>query len=75
MCLIHIQAQSIIHMTIEFHVFGVINATTMPHRKRQGGQNKLFQNASLLMCFCSFAIVQFSLLKNQSERQAIELLS
>ena len=40
----------------------------------EGGQNKFFQNASLLMCYCSFVIGQFSLLKNQSERQAIELL-
>ena len=37
-------------------------------------QNKLFQNASLLMCYCSFAIGQFLILKYQSERQAIELL-
>ena len=37
-------------------------------------QNKLFQNASLLMCYCSFVIGQFIILKNQSERQAIELL-
>ena len=36
-------------------------------------QNKLFQNASLLMCYCSFAIGQFLTLKNQSEKQAIEL--
>ena len=37
-------------------------------------QNKLFQNAPLLMCYCSFAIGQFLTLKNQSEKQAIELL-
>ena len=42
--------------------------------KEARGQNKLFQNASLLMCYCSFAIGQFLFLKNQSERQAIELL-
>ena len=42
--------------------------------KEPRGQNKLFQNASLLMCYCSFAIGQFLILKNQSERQAIELL-
>ena len=30
MCLIHIKVQSIIHITIEFHVFGIINATLMP---------------------------------------------
>ena len=38
MCLIHINVQSIIHMTIEFHVFAVINATIMPPWKRQGGK-------------------------------------
>ena len=42
--------------------------------KEARGQNKLFQNASLLICYCSFAIGQFLILKNQSERQAIELL-
>ena len=42
--------------------------------KEAKGQNKLFQNASLLMCYCSFAIGQFLILKNKSERQAIELL-
>ena len=35
--LIPIKVQSIINMTIEFHVFGVINATTMLLCKRQGG--------------------------------------
>ena len=42
--------------------------------KEARGQNKLFQNALLLMCYCSFAIGQFLILKNQFERQAIELL-
>ena len=37
-------------------------------------QIKLFQDASLLMRYCSFAIGQVLILKNQSERQAIELL-
>ena len=73
-CLIHIKDQSIIHLTVEFHVFAVINATTMPPMKEARGQNKLFQNASLLMRYCSFAIGQFLTLKNQSEKQAIELL-
>ena len=47
--------------------------------KKARVQNKLFQSASffqsasLLMCFCSNGIGQFSTLKNQSERQAIEL--
>ena len=38
------------------------------------GPNKLSQNASLLMYYCSFAIGQFLILKSQSEKQAIELL-
>ena len=42
--------------------------------KEARGQNKLFQNASLLMCYCSFAVGQFLTFKNQSEKQAIELL-
>ena len=42
--------------------------------KEARGQNKLIQNVSLLMCYCSFAIGQFLILKNQSERQAIKLL-
>ena len=42
--------------------------------KEARGQNKFFQNASLLMRNCSFAIEQFLIFKNQSERQAIELL-
>ena len=42
--------------------------------KEARGQNKLFQNASPLMCYRSFAIGQFLTLKNQSERLAIELL-
>ena len=39
-----------------------------------GISNKVFQNASILMCYCSFEIGQFSTLNNQSERQAIEML-
>ena len=42
--------------------------------KEARGQNKLFQSATLLMCYRSFAIGQFLILKNQSERQTIELL-
>ena len=47
MSLIHINVQLFIHMTVEFHVFAVINATTMPEMKEARGQNNLFQNASL----------------------------
>ena len=42
--------------------------------KEARGQNKLSQNASLLVCYCSFEFGHFSPQKNQSERQAIELL-
>ena len=42
--------------------------------KHVKGQNKLFQNASLLMCFCRVMIGQFLTLKTQSVRRAIELL-
>ena len=38
MRLIHIKVQSIIHMTVEIHVFAVKNATTMPWWKKQGGK-------------------------------------
>ena len=39
--------------------------------KEARGQNKLFQNASLLMCYCSFAIGQFLILNNQSEKRLL----
>ena len=42
--------------------------------KHAWGQNKLFQNASLLMSFCSFATGQLYTLKTQSVTHAIELL-
>ena len=57
-------------MTLEFNVFTVINALMKEARR----QNKLFQNAPLLVLYCSFAIGQLLTLKRQSERQAIELL-
>ena len=43
--------------------------------KEARGGNKLFQNASLLMCSCSFAIGHFLILKNKSKRQAIRPLA
>ena len=43
--------------------------------KEAKGQNKLFQNAALLMCYCRFAIGQSSLLKNQFESYRIVVLS
>ena len=46
----------------------------MPFMKPTRVQNKLFQNASLLMCYCSIETGQFQTLKTQSERHAIELL-
>ena len=42
--------------------------------KHARGQNKLFQNASLLMCFCGHATGQFYTLKTHSVKHAIELL-
>ena len=44
-----------------------------PNEKGKGAK-KLFQNASLLICYCSFASEHFLTLKSQSEGQAIELL-
>ena len=37
-------------------------------------QNKLFQNASLLMCIPNFGVRQIKIFKTQSERHAITLL-
>ena len=74
MCLIHIKLQSIIHMTLDFHVFTVINATTMHHLKKQWGKINFSKMHHFWMCSCSFAIGHFLILTNQSERQAIELL-
>ena len=57
-------------MTLEFHVCVVFFCQKCKHNtliKVARGQNKLFQNASLLMCYCDT-------LKHQSDRQAIELL-
>ena len=42
--------------------------------KQARGQNRLFQKASLLMCFCSFATGQLYTLKIQYVRYDIELL-
>ena len=57
MFLIHIKVQSIIHMAVEFHVFGVTDkCNNNAIMKEARGQNKLFHNASLLMCYCSSGI-------------------
>ena len=61
-------------MTVEFNVFTVINATKIPHRKKQGGKISFSKVHYFWMCYCSFAIGHYLILKNQSERQAIELL-
>ena len=42
--------------------------------KEAKGQNKLYKVHHFWMCYCSFAIGHFLILKNQSERQSIELL-
>ena len=72
MCLI--KFQSIINMTVEFHVFYVINATKIPQQKKQDGKINFSKVHHFWMCSCNFAIGHFLILKNQSERQAIELL-
>ena len=74
MCLIHIKLQSIIHMTVEFHVFTVINATKKPQWKKQGGKINFSKVHHFWMCYCTFAIGHFLILKNRSERRAIKLL-
>ena len=73
MCLIHIKVQSFIHMTVEISCFCCHKCNYNAIMKEARGQNKLFQNASLLMCYCCFAIGQFLTLKNHSEKQAIVL--
>ena len=45
-----------------------------PNERGDGGKINFFQNASLLMCYCSFVIGQFLTLKYQSEKQAIAFL-
>ena len=42
--------------------------------KHAMGQNKIFQNASLLICFCNFATGYFLTLKTQSVSHVIELM-
>ena len=74
MCLIHIKVQLIIHMTYLISCCCCHKCNHNALMKETRGQNKLLQNASFLMCYCSFAIEQFLILKDQSERQAIELL-
>ena len=74
MSLIHIKLQIIIHMTVEYHAFTVIKSTKMPQWKKQGGKLNFSKVHHFWMCYCNFAIGHFLILKNQSERQAIELL-
>ena len=61
-------------MTVEFHVFTVINATKMPQERSEEGKINFSNVHHFWMCYCSFAIGHFLILKNPSERQAIELL-
>ena len=61
-------------MAVEFHGFTVINATKMPQWKKQGGKINFSKVDHFRICYCSFAIGHSLILKNQSERQAIELL-
>ena len=43
-------------------------------RSKGGGEINFSKVHHFWMCYCSFAIGHFLILKNQSERQAIELL-
>ena len=61
-------------MAVEYYAFTVINATKMPQWKKQGGKINFSKVHHFWMCNCSFAIGHFLILKNQSERDAIELL-
>ena len=66
-------------MTVEFHVFTVMNATKMPPMKEAGGGGgggkiNFSKVHHFWMCYCKFAIGHFLILKNQYERQAIRLL-
>ena len=70
MRLIPIKVISITHKTGDFYVFDVINATTVMKHAR--GQNKLFQNASHLLCFCNFATGCFCTLKTLYLNHVIE---
>ena len=71
-CLVHIQGRSITHKTGAFDVVDTITQKTI--LKPAWVQNKLFQNASLLMCFHNFATVYFLTLKAQFTRHVIELM-
>ena len=74
MSLIHIKVQTIIHMTIEFQVFLCYKCDHTALMQEARENNKLFKNASLLVCYCSFSTDPFFTFKKQSERQAIKLL-
>ena len=58
-------------VSFRFLLSKCIHKALMKHAR---GQNKLFQNESLLMCFCSFATGHFQISNIQSVRHAIELL-
>ena len=54
-CLIPVTARSITHKAGYFEVFVYHKCNHKIVMKHARGQNKLFQNASHLMCFCDFA--------------------
>ena len=75
MCLIHIKLQSIIHMKVEFHVLLSSMQPQCSNERSKGGKINFSKVHHFWMCYCSFASGHFFLiLKNQSEKQAIELL-
>ena len=67
--LIPIQGRSITHKTGAFEVFDIINHKTI--MKPAWVQNKLFQNASLSMCFHNFVTGYCLTVKAQSTRHVI----
>ena len=73
MCVMHIKVRSIVHMTVEFH--GVCchkyNHKVLMKEVRVGGTENFSQTHHFL---CAAVALIFSILKNQTKRQAIELL-
>ena len=74
MFLILIKLQSIIHMTFEFYVFYCHKRNERSKGGGGGGKINCFQSASLLDVLVLLCDWTFFILKNQSKRQAIELL-
>ena len=72
-CLVPVEARSITHKKVEFQVF-VLQMQPQGPNETCKGQNKLFQNASLSICFCFATGHFFKTLKTLSVRHDIESL-